>query len=188
MNRLILIRHSIPVIEAGVPSNEWVLAEEGIDKARIIAKKLSGYCFGKLYTSMEPKAIETAKIIADHTNSSYEKIADVHEHLRTSNRKVFTGDEWLAIMQQLFTKQDRFIFGDETAGAAKSRFDEAIKKLIKTHTSNEDILLVTHGTVMSLFLSLYNHLDGFEIWCSLGMPAYVELTVSDYQIQNIVTL
>jgi hypothetical protein len=37
-------------------------------------------------------------------------------------------------------------------------------------TEDEDLIVVTHGTVMSLYLSALLSMDAFQIWESLEMP------------------
>ncbi|SER75736.1 Broad specificity phosphatase PhoE [Gracilibacillus ureilyticus] len=156
MHRLILIKHSVPTIQADIPSNKWVLNNEGKDRAKVLAEKLSIYHFSKVYTSPEPKAVETAEIVAAFHKKPLEKLTNTHEHLRLTNRKIYPEAEWMDLMKHFFEEKDTLLFGEETASEARARFDQAVRKLIKQHSYEEDILLVAHGTVISLFISMYN--------------------------------
>ena len=70
LRKLVLIKHSMPNLTSSVPANQWTLSEEGIKNTEILAKKLRKYNFDKIYCSEEPKAIETAEIIAREYSKS----------------------------------------------------------------------------------------------------------------------
>ena len=75
-------------------------------------------------------------------------------------------------MRALLTKPAELVFGEETGGQAHDRFKKAVEGVMQSNP-HENIGIVTHGTVLSLFVS---HLTGeeiFTLWQSLGMPAIV---------------
>ena len=64
MAKLILIKHASPQVETAVPSHEWKLSPAGREKAAALAERLRPDAPGAIVSSVEPKAIETARIIA----------------------------------------------------------------------------------------------------------------------------
>ena len=48
--------------------------------------------------------------------------------------------------------------------------------------------VVTHGTVLSLFLAHYNHLDEYTFWKELGMPACIQVNTQDFTIGEVFSL
>jgi broad specificity phosphatase PhoE len=62
---LILIRHSVPDIDPKVPPSLWPLTPEGRDLSRALARRIRQLAPEFIVTSVEPKARETGKIIAD---------------------------------------------------------------------------------------------------------------------------
>ena len=77
-------------------------------------------------------------------------------------------------VRDFFTRPEKLVFGQETADQAHQRFAAAVKKLAAGHPE-ATLVVVSHGTVMSLFVSRAVGLASFPVWQSLGMPAYVVL-------------
>ena len=61
---LILVKHGAPRLEPGTPPSQWTLAPEGRDQAERIAGKLADCSPSAVVSSLEPKAVETAAVIA----------------------------------------------------------------------------------------------------------------------------
>ncbi|MCK4724647.1 MAG: histidine phosphatase family protein [Anaerolineales bacterium] len=82
-NALVLIRHALPAIDKSVPAPAWSLSVEGRRKLKALSRYLSNYFPAKVYSSQEPKAVETAQLsIPNHMAS--EVITDwrLNEHHR----------------------------------------------------------------------------------------------------------
>ena len=188
MGKIILIKHSMPNVTSDIPSKKWTLSEEGIINTKLLALKLEKFNFNKIYSSDEPKAMETAQILGNQFLKTVEVIKGIHEQERESNRTIYPRDQWKKLMKKFFDFPDELIFGDETANAAKERFSTAIHNLIESNPRDEDIVVVTHGVVMSLFISKYNDIDIFNVWDTLGLPSYAELNANDFRLNDIVNL
>lgn len=65
MRKLILIKHAMPVLRDGVPPAHWELSEEGRHATVSLAKELAVFPIVAVLTSTEPKARETARVLAD---------------------------------------------------------------------------------------------------------------------------
>lgn len=185
LKKLILIKHSIPTISSEIPSNKWTLSEEGIQKANLFVLNLEKYNFKRIFSSDEPKAIETANIFGGKLNKEVEIIKGIHEHERNSNRVIYPKEQWEELMRSFFEFPNKLIFGDETATEARIRFRTSILKLVSANPPDEDIVVVTHGTVMSLFISEYNEVDIFKVWNSFGLPSYAELNADSFILNDI---
>jgi broad specificity phosphatase PhoE len=57
MSHLILVRHSLPEMVAGVDAREWRLSDEGRERCIALAKRLAPYQPARLISSDEPKAM-----------------------------------------------------------------------------------------------------------------------------------
>ena len=57
------------------------------------------------------------------------------------------------------------------------RFAEAVAGLVARHDG--DIVIVTHGTVMALFIASHTGQDAFELWKQQDMPCATVLTLPD---------
>lgn len=184
MTKLILIRHSISKQQTDVKSSEWVLTHEGQILCEILAKQLYSYRIARIYTSEEPKAYFTGKIVANTLNIPCEKSANLEETRRESKVFFDNQDEFKAKVREAMKNSDELRFGDETFTDARKRFSEQIEAFIQQHP-NETLAIATHGRVMSMYLGYILKRDPVEIWNSLTMPAYAVLSLPE---KNLVTL
>ncbi|HET7579240.1 MAG TPA: histidine phosphatase family protein [Bacillales bacterium] len=183
MSSLVLIKHAMPDIRDDVPSQQWLLSEKGKKSSMELARHLKKYKTRRIYTSDEPKAAETGKIVANQLDLPHQSIKDVHENDR-SGLKYLPREDYEKLFKKFFTNPSHRIIGKETAKEAATRFDAAVKEIVKK--AEEDIILVTHGTVMSLFVNRYNDIDIFQLWNSLQCPSIIELSVPSFKITGIV--
>jgi broad specificity phosphatase PhoE len=165
---LLLVRHSAPELDPSVPSEEWGLSEEGRRRCGSLADRLARHKPRVLLASTEPKARETAELVAPALGLEVQLSDGVRE---TARRTV----GWLAPeeidrgIQELFERPDEVVFGEESAEAALARFEAAVADL------SEPAAVVTHGTVLSLYAAPRIGRDGYELWSSLELPDIVEV-------------
>ena len=81
-SHLILVRHSLPEIDFVVSSHEWHLSAEGRRRCERLADALTNYDPVAIVSSEEPKAVETAEIVAARFGVRVEVEPDLHEHDR----------------------------------------------------------------------------------------------------------
>lgn len=82
MTKIMLIRHAEPVVAKHTPARNWVLSDAGKTAAAALGTRLKGLGLVKLASSSEPKALQTAQIIADQLDISVE--VDPREHERAA--------------------------------------------------------------------------------------------------------
>ena len=74
--------------------------------------------------------------------------------------------------------------GRETAEAAVKRFSNAIDHALK-ETRGATTSIVTHGTVITLFVSQHNpHVPRFPMWDVLGLPSFVVLEGDKFEFDG----
>jgi broad specificity phosphatase PhoE len=165
---LLLVRHSVPELDRSVPSEEWRLSEEGRRRCAPLAERLAQHEPRVLLASTEPKARETAELVAPTLGLEVQLSDGVRE---TARRTV----GWLAQeeidcgIRELFERAGEVVFGEESAEAALARFEAAIIGL------TEPAVVVTHGTVLSLYAAPRIGRDAYELWSSLELPDIVEV-------------
>jgi len=179
---LILVKHSLPEIVENLPAREWELSEEGRIRTQQLAERLSPFQPEYIISSVEPKARETAEIIAGRHNLELHIADGLHEHDR-SKIPYLSKDEFQAAMQKFFEKPDTLVFGSETADETYARFHKAVRSVLDCHP-NETVVIVAHGTVISLFASSLTGISGWSLWSELGLPSFV---VIDVQSNTLVT-
>ncbi len=183
-SRLVLVRHSNPEIEPDQPASEWRLNEVGRRRAELLADRLRGFSPDTVWSSREPKAVETAEIVAAAFGVPVRTADGLEEHHRIGVPYFPTRDEFESAVEQLFCSPDQLVFGTETAGQALSRFTAAIDDVIDA--GQTDTVVVTHGTVMQLYAASVAGVRPMGFWRRLGMPSFVVLTLPDLHIASIV--
>jgi broad specificity phosphatase PhoE len=168
----------MPVVDVGVPPHRWSLSAEGRDEAMRLASDLSTHGITTIVSSEEPKCKETAAAIANRLRLPWGTAPDLHEH-RRDVMKWHGETEWNELLRRFFNSPEELVFGDEAAGSALRRFTAAIYGLIdRVEDADGALAIVTHGTVMSLFVAQQLGVDPFAFWRQLKLPDYVELEVN----------
>ncbi|HEV2293427.1 MAG TPA: histidine phosphatase family protein [Tepidisphaeraceae bacterium] len=180
MAKLILIKHAPPQVDAGVPSHEWRLSPAGRDKATALAERLRAHAPTIVFTSNEPKAIETAQIVADALAVRHEISPGLHEHDR-SNVPQMPTREFISSVALFFKCPNELVLGRETAAQARQRVTGAIDWIV-TQNGARDIAIVTHGTVLALYAAPLVKADPFILWRQLGLPSFLILQTPEMRV------
>jgi broad specificity phosphatase PhoE len=178
---LILIKHSLPEIVENMPAREWKLSDDGRLRARRLADRLISYQPEVIVSSIEPKAQQTAEIIAARCALVNLIVDGLHEHDR-SKTTFLSKDEFQESIRLFFEKPDTLVFGEETADDCHTRFNRAVSSLLNYY-ADKIIAVVAHGTVISLFVSRLTGISDFFLWNELGLPSFVVL---DMDMKSIV--
>ncbi len=178
--RLLLIRHSIPEIDATIPPAEWRLSHAGREACRALADRLTVYTPTLLVSSVEPKAVETAQLAARQLGIPTEIALGLHEGDR-SKMGFIPEAQVIKLIKEFFEKSGEPIFGVESADEAHARFSAAVNKLLDEYPE-ETLGIVSHSSVISLFVARANGLDVYEYWRKLAMPDVVLLALPDFTL------
>ena len=170
---LILVKHSMPEIDEARPANTWTLSSEGQLRAQRLADQLENFVPQVILSSPEPKAKETAAVIANRFQLDMQTVPDLHEHDR-SHVPFLPHDTFKILIRDFFQKPDELVLGDETANQAHARFYRAVHAILNEHP-NKTVVIVSHGTVISLFISRLTGSSDLELWNRLGLPSFVAM-------------
>lgn len=170
MNRLYLVRHARTQIDPRRHHSQWELDPAGADLLRELAALPHWAAAYRIVSSSEAKAAKTAEEIARvHHLAPVERLAGLQELHKGS----FVANHAEA-METLFKFPDRPVGeGWETAQAALARFSAAMEGLI-AEAGGRDLIVVSHGTVLSLYLAWVQGKSQVELadWGSIGMPDF----------------
>ncbi|MDX1576923.1 MAG: histidine phosphatase family protein [Gemmatimonadota bacterium] len=166
---LVFLRHADPVIDPGVPPSEWRLSEEGRERARGVADRLRGFAPVRCYTSPEPKARRTAELALEGSEAELVERTAFREHDRTGAAFFDDRTGFVQAIRDVFREPDRIVLGRESASAALRRFSDGVRAACRESPGN--LVFVTHGTVMALFLAEVLKRDPFELWLALDFGA-----------------
>jgi broad specificity phosphatase PhoE len=177
---LILLRHSAPEIRKDLPAHKWRLSEEGRRRTERLAERLILRQPEIIVTSPEPKARETAEILSQRLQLPLQENDDLREHRRLSAPYLPTS-EFEAVIRNFFDDPAALVFGQETANQAHERFSSAVKSIL-SENDNRKTVIVSHATVISLFVSWLTGQPGFQLWTQLGLPSEIVLDMKSKKL------
>jgi broad specificity phosphatase PhoE len=180
MPKLILIKHAHVEVAPELPPDRWHLSEKGKLSCKELADRLAVYTPFVLVSSEETKAMETAAEIARELQMPSSAHPGLEEHDR-SNVPVMQSREFISMVELFFRRPEELVLGREMAAGALSRFRSAIDNVITEHP-DEDLAIVSHGSVIALLLAEFTGKSGFGLWRSLGLPSFAVLSLPDFQV------
>jgi len=180
---LVLVKHSLPAIDRDRPASRWTLSPEGRRHAASLADHLTRFAPAVVHASPEPKALETATIVAGRLDVPVETVTGLEEHAR-DEEPLTTPDDFRMRARRLFAEPDRVVFGSESATAARLRFTRALMGVVAGRPAG-DLLVVSHGTVIALFVAAATGVEPFGFWNRLGLPSFVVLSLPGLEIQRV---
>jgi len=186
MHNLVLVKHSLPEIDETKPAKEWQLGFEGRVRCKALADALMGYHPDVVISSVEPKALQTARMLVgllDESTLPRETMEGLHEHDR-SEVGFLSKEEFEKRVEEFFAKPDQKVLGAESADEAHDRFARAIRAALVKH-GERTMIVVAHGTVISLFVSRLAKIDPFPLWKFLDLPSYVVLSLPELNLLKI---
>ena len=168
MSSLILIKHSIVTPDPEAPPKQWRLTSEGRARCRKLATSLRNFKPQVIVASEEPKAIETAELLAGHLKLDWHSEAGLDEH-----RRPYAPDlEFHASMQRFFAAPEERVFGEESAMEAHDRFAAAVDASL-SREPERNLAVVSHGTVIALYAAPYFQVGAAALWARLESPSFV---------------
>ena len=180
---MILIRHGAPLVDVEQPADTWPLSEEGRAATVRLAERLKPFAPDLIVSSTEPKASQTAYLLAVATDADFQTSEGFEEHHRQKTGYLDKGTFENKVVE-LFRNPEKRVFGEETANQAADRFSKALKTVQKLNPRSS-LAVVSHGTVISLWLERNAGADGLVTWKMLGMPSFV---VYDRKTKKVVEL
>lgn len=185
-SQLILIRHSNPEIVQNLPAREWSISAEGRRRAEKIAERLAEHQPEVIFSSMEPKAQQTAEILSEILGLEFSVVDGLHEHERR-DVPFHSQDDFRSLVRGLFEKPDALVFGEETGAQASERFRKSVDSILNSY-GDKKVTLVSHGTVISLYVSWLTGIDGYSLWEGLGLPSIVVLDIHKRKLLETVNI
>lgn len=182
--QLILARHSETKQVPGVTASQWALSDTGQARCQALAEQLAAYRPSVIVTSTEPKAIQTGKRVSDILNVSLIAESNLHEHDRTNVNTILGKDAFEATIARFFDHPRTLIYGRETADEAYTRFNHAVEEIIARYPQG-NLVIVTHATVLTLFVSRRTGITPFPFWQHLGMPAFIVFDVPAFHLIKV---
>ena|SRR5688572_1138468 len=170
---IVLVKHSEPSTDAGVPPQEWALSTAGRRRCVALAASLRSQRLTHVVTSSERKAHETAEIVS----TALAVPLDVDEALREHGRPALpvTSDaEFRRNVLRAFERPTETLYGGESLDVAVARVATAVESW-GSRLPSARLAFVTHGTVLAGFVARATGTDGARLWSRLALPSWVAI-------------
>ncbi len=185
MSVLVLVRQSLPEIDPDLDAAQWHLSETGRLRCKTLADRLAAYDPHGILASTEPKAAETGKLVANVLELPFSTAAGLQEHNRTGVDWFAARDEYEVAIARFFEQPESLVFGLETADQVYQRFASGLALLIERH-AGQNLAVVSHGTVIALFVSRAMGQPPFPLWKRLATPSFVVLSLPEFSVLEVV--
>ncbi|CDN50647.1 histidine phosphatase family protein [Neorhizobium galegae] len=153
------ITHPQVRIDPNVPVPRWGLSDVGAARARAAAQSEWARKLGRIISSDEVKAIETAEILSLASGISIEIAEDTHENDRSATG-FLPPPRFEDAANWFFAHPEESFKGWERAVDAQSRIVSVVTRILAEHDPSTPIAFVGHGGVGTL---LKCHLTGSPI-------------------------
>jgi broad specificity phosphatase PhoE len=162
--------------------------QKGRHSVRGLAQALAPFWPAVLVSSREAKAAETVALLARELGARYTTAPGLQEQASASVGWV-SDQEYEAGIAALFARPAEAVFGDESADQAYERFRAAVTGVLDQHP-DENVVLVTHGTVMTLLITRAQPAqagqDPLAFWKRLGLPSLAVLNQPDWLLEQLI--
>jgi 2,3-bisphosphoglycerate-dependent phosphoglycerate mutase len=160
------------------------LSEKGLEDAKRVAELLDGVDVGYIASSAYTRAIQTVQYVADRKKLHIIKYEDLRERSIKGLDYKAPWDELLQAIEKSFIDIDFSLEGGESTRQAQSRAIPVIEKLLEEHRG-KNIVLGTHGNIMTIIMNYYDKKYGFEFWNSTSKPDIYKMTFIENRLQSI---
>lgn len=155
-----MIRHC----EAEGQQPEAALTEKGYKQAVELSTFFSGKQIERIITSPFKRAIESIQPLANSLNIEIEQDNRLSERILSEKNL----PDWSEKLHRTFLDHDLKFEGGESSLDAMKRIVELVEEILKD--KSDQIVIVTHGNLMSLLLNYFNTNFGFNDWKNLSNP------------------
>lgn len=166
---LIFIRHSQSLVNPAIPIASWGLSDEGVILAKKLAKLAVINSLDVIYSSLQPKALETAAFATEGMSIMIKKDDRLTESTSFTNK--FVDLETLNENdRKYYADKNLSINGGETYTEALARFMTALEDITLVESESTNIGIVSHGNILASFASEHIDKDVNEIAKNLRQP------------------
>lgn len=178
---LYLVRHAESLYVEGANRTRG-LSVRGRDAALKVEKQLIDKEIDLFISSPYLRAVDTIQPLAKAMKHEIILIEDLRE--RTLGR---TTDEFLEAKRKLY-KDKAFSFPDgESSLVAQERIVKVMESILITYPG-KDIVMGTHGDIMTLLLNHYDSQFDYDFWKSITMPDIYRLEFLKKDLKKVTRL
>jgi broad specificity phosphatase PhoE len=164
-----LIRHAPVVPDPARPPDQWLLSETSEALVAALASLPAAARVERFFSSPEPKALGTARIVAGARPIEAEP--GLRELDRSTAGWLDTPDGYASLVAEILCAPERSIRGCEPAAEAQRRMVNAVERIVAGHR-DRNVAIVSHGIALTLYLSALRGLalPDLDLWRRMRLP------------------
>jgi len=185
MSLIYLVRHPATAVELGTPSHQWSLSPAGLEQAQQLAQQAFWRRVQMIYSSEEPKATTTARIVADKTGLPWQ----THACLGELDRSSFQPPDiaaYRSAVARMFGTPHHQVRGWESRAQAEERIVTCIQQIAANVKG--DVAVISHGLILALLVAhLTGITDPFDFWRGIGFADVAMLETDGWNLLSSFT-
>ncbi|MEO6398837.1 MAG: histidine phosphatase family protein [Tepidiformaceae bacterium] len=175
---VILVRHAMPQMRPGVASGFWTLGESAKEDCVLLAHALPKGIAPVIWSSPEPKAAETASIVA--LRRGFRVVTDAR--LSEVDRPATWEDDYRATVKRYLTNGGEP--GWEPPEAVQARCTAAVDDALNRPWEGE-VVISSHGIALSLYAASVATVRLPQFWDQLTFPDAWRVEMGERSIERI---
>jgi len=178
-----MVRHAKSPFEHGKERTRG-LSPEGLEDAKEVAKYFEKVKVDYIVSSPYTRAKQTVQYIAE------QKTLEIVEYEELMERPIKGLDyqtEWDVLQEAIrksFEDKDFALKGGESTRKAQQRAIPVIEKLLEER-QGENIVIGTHGNIMTIIMNYYDDRYGYDFWKSTSMPDIYKLIFENSKLTQV---
>jgi len=168
--RIVLVRHAMVVADPAQLYEHWELSDAGRAAARALARERLWRPLGRIFSSPERKALETAHIIAGPNGMTVTAVEDLREVERPSGQ--WFGEDYpggyAGAVRDYFARPHEPTHGWEPPAVAQARMRACMDELRAWEPYG--FAVAGHGLTLSLYVASVAGQDAAELWPTITLP------------------
>jgi 2,3-bisphosphoglycerate-dependent phosphoglycerate mutase len=163
------------------PDENRPLSSRGRAAALRLAVQFEHIPIGAICSSPSTRAIETVARLAERRNL----VPVVAENLRERELSAATASDFEAAVAVSWRRPDVAATpGGESNDAAQHRGIAEVRRAVEAY-DGRDVVIATHGSLLTLILNRFDPAFGYDFWRSLTFPDVYELTFNDRAMTGV---
>lgn len=161
-----------------------VLSEEGIIDSKRIVDIFEDIEIDCVVSSSYRRAIKTVQYLADKKGLPIFEFEELCERPIKGLDYKIPREELLEAIEKSFIDIDFSLEGGESTRKAQQRAVPIIEKLIFEY-KGKNIVIGTHGNIMTIIMNYYNKEYGFDFWNRTSRPDIYKVTFESNELKDM---
>ncbi|MGN7356234.1 histidine phosphatase family protein [Paenibacillus sp. SAF-054] len=180
---LYLVRHADSAYTPG-RERERGLSDQGFEDVHRVQELLRNEEMDAFYSSPYRRAVQTVNEAALAAGKQLVLVEDLRERSLAEEHFCVKGEHFQDMKKRLYDNFDDAYPGGESSAEAQRRGVQAILGILDRHAGHQ-VVVGTHGDIMTLILNHFDRSYGYDFWRSTSMPDIYKLEFEAQQLKRV---